>query len=217
MTIKVDLLPTEKKGFGIDPMVIVMLICIIVATIGFMFYSQKLDGQIANLKTEIETVDKEIKTLEAQLPVLQERRARIAKLREQIEMIKSLVNDPLRYANLLQEVAVLLPPNVWLENLSIDPGKQSVQFDGTAAEVAGRLPLATVAQLMKNLNESRYFNESQLKSTQEVAIKETDARGFTFALTVGYDAKAAAELPPTGLGGGGEDAGGTTGEEEDGN
>lgn len=201
MTIKVDLLPTEKKGFGIDPMVIVMLICIIVATIGFMFYSQKLDGQIADLKVEIETVEKEIKTLEAQLPVLQERRARINKLREQIEMIKSLVNDPLRYANLLQEIAVLLPPNVWLDTLSIDPGKQSVSISGVAAEVAGRLPLATVAQLMKNLNESNYFNEASLASTSETTITDTEATGFSFQLSVGYNAKAAAEQPPTGLSG----------------
>ena len=209
MTIKVDLLPTERKGFGIDPMMIVLLIVIIGATVCMMSYSQKLQGDIDKKNQEIAEVEKQIKQYEAQLPVLQERRARIRKLEEQIRMIQSLVHDPLRYANLLQEVAVLLPPNVWLENLSIEPGNQSVTFNGTAAEVEGRLPLATVAQLMKNLNESRYFRDASLSSTSEKMTD--DVRGFSFALTVRYDPEAAATLPPTGLGtGGGPDAGSDT-------
>ena len=107
------------------------------------------------------------------------------------------------------DVPVLLPPNVWLENLSIEPGNQSVTFNGTAAEVEGRLPLATVAQLMKNLNESRYFRDASLSSTSEKMTD--DVRGFSFALTVRYDPEAAATLPPTGLGtGGGPDAGSDT-------
>lgn len=206
MTIKVDLLPTERKGFGIDPMMILLLIVIIGFSVLFMFYSQKLDGQISDIKAEIESVDKQIKQYEAQLPVLQERRARISKLREQIEMIKSLVHDPLRYANLLQEVAVLLPPNVWLDTLSIEPGSQSVKMAGTAAEVAGRLPLATVAQLMKNLNESRYFRDASLSSTSEKGVEGTELTGFSFQMQVRYDPKAAAELAPTGLSSGGPDA-----------
>ncbi len=204
MTIKVDLLPTERKGFGIDPMMIVLLIVIIGASVCFMFYSQKLQGDIDDINTQIADVEKQIKQYEAQLPVLQERRARIRKLEEQIRMIQSLVHDPLRYANLLQECAVLLPPNVWLGSLAIEPGKQSVALNGTAAEVEGRLPLATVAQLMKNLNESRYFRDASLTSTAETQLE--GVRGFTFTLTVRYDPEAAATLPPTGLGQGGADA-----------
>lgn len=202
MTIKVDLLPTERKGFGIDPMMIVLLLVIIGVSVCFAFYSQKLDGDIEDLKGQIAEVEKEIKQIEASLPVLEERRARIRKLKEQIEMIKSLVHDPLRYANLLQEVAVLLPPNVWLTSLSIEPGSQSLQLNGTAAEVAGRLPLATVAQLMRNLNDSRYFKDASLSSTSETSVDPGDLRGFTFQLQVRYDPQAAATLAPTGLGGG---------------
>lgn len=197
MTIKVDLLPTEKKGFRIDPMVIILLLLIIAANVGFAFYGQQLTAKIETKQTEVKKVQDEKKQIEASLPVIEERRARIRKLQEQIEVIKSLVHDPVRYANLLQEVAYVLPPNVWLSNLSIEPGSNSVQMAGNAAEVQGRLPLATVAQLMKNLNESKYFSDASLASTNEANAEGHS--GFSFQLTVHYDPQAAAQLPPTGV------------------
>jgi len=197
MTIKVDLLPTEKKGFRIDPMVIILLLLIIAANVGFAFYGQQLTTKIEEKQAEVKRVQDEKKQIEASLPVIEERRARIHKLQEQIDVIKSLVHDPVRYANLLQEVAYVLPPNVYLSSLSIEPGSSSVSMSGSAAEVQGRLPLATVAQLMKNLNESKYFSDATLAST---AQGSTDGGpGFTFQLTVHYDPQAAAQLPPTGV------------------
>jgi len=200
MTIKVDLLPTEKKSFGIDPAMIVMFLLIIGAAALMLLYSQRLNTAIENEEARIEQINQEIKQIETKLPRVEEMKNRIQSLKREIKMIKSLVHDPLRYANLLQEVAILLPENVFLDNLSIDPRARQVSISGSAAEVAGRLPLATIAQLMRNFNDSAYFRSSTLSSTSETTIEPGDTRAFTVSLTISSDEEKAATEPPTGMG-----------------
>ncbi|MFA5506705.1 MAG: PilN domain-containing protein [Vulcanimicrobiota bacterium] len=200
MTIKVDLLPTEKKSFGIDPAMIVMFLLIIGAAALMLLYSQRLNTAIEAEEARIETINQEIKQIETKLPRVEEMKNRIQSLKREIKMIKSLVHDPLRYANLLQEVAILLPENVFLNSLSIDPRGRQVTISGSAAEVAGRLPLATIAQLMRNFNDSAYFRSSTLSSTSETSIPPGDTRAFTFTLNIAYDEEKAATEPPTGMG-----------------
>lgn len=200
MTIKVDLLPTEKKSFGIDPAMIVMFLLIIGAAAAMLLYSQSLNSKIADEEARIEEINQEIKQIETKLPRVEEMKTRIVNLKREIKMIKSLVHDPLRYANLLQEVAILLPENVYLDSLSIDPRSRQVKISGSAAEVAGRLPLATIAQLMRNFNDSAYFRSSTLSATSETTIQPNDTRAFTFSLSINYDEEKAATEPPTGMG-----------------
>ena len=143
MTIKVDLLPTEKRGFRLDAMTIVLFILICFSTVGFWFYSQTLSQQIEVEKQKIAKVKDEIKENEKSRPIIQEKRNRLQKLERQIQMIKDLVHDPKRYGNLLQEIGLVLPPNVYLQNLNIEPGPATISFGGDAAEASGTLPLAT--------------------------------------------------------------------------
>lgn len=191
MTIKVDLLPTERRGFRLDPMIIVLFMLVVLSTVGFAFYGQNLTQQIEAEKKKIDKVKAEIKENEASRPIIEERRKRLRKLEEQIQIIRNLVHDPQRYGNLLQEVALCLPQNVYLANLNIEPGSQSITFGGDAAEVAGSLPLATISQLMKNINESKYFSDATLSTASAVKGK-----GYTFQMTIRYDQAAAATLPP---------------------
>ena len=200
MTIKVDLLPTEKKQFGIDPAMILMFMLIIGSAVAMLLYSNSLTSQIEGQKAEIEKINQDIKQIETQLPLIEETKNRIASLKREIKMIKSLVHDPLRYANLLQEIAILLPENVWLADLSIDPRSSKVSFSGSAAEVVGeRKPLATIADLMRNFNDSEYFTNSTLASTSETASAGQPSV-FGFKLTITYDPEKAATEPPTGMG-----------------
>lgn len=200
MTIKVDLLPTEKKSLGIDPAMIVMFMLIVGAAVACMLYSKSLTSTIDSKKETIEAINAEINQIKTQLPLIEETKKRIASLKREIKMIESLVYDPLRYANLLQEVAILLPENVWIKDLKIDPRGNKVDISGHAAEVDNRLPLATIAELMRNFDESAYFQTSTLASTTETTVPPNDDRAFDFKLTITYDAEKAAKELPTGMG-----------------
>jgi Tfp pilus assembly protein PilN len=194
MTIKVDLLPTEKRGFRLDAMVIVLFMLVCFSTVAFWGYSQTLSAQIKVETEKVAAKKKETDELKRNLPVIQEKKNRLRKLEEQIQMIKNLVHDPQRYGNLLQEIGLLLPPNVQLQNLNIDPGPQSITFGGEADESQGSLPLATISQFMKSINESRYFSDATLASANQANKGKT----FTFQMTIHYDQAAAATLPPGG-------------------
>ena len=191
-TIKIDLLESEKRRrhWRLDPMAIILLAVVLACNAAFAFYGQQLVASVEDRQAEVRQVQQDKKGLEASLPVIDERRARIARLDDQIRVIRGLVDDPVRYANLLTELAERLPSNVWLSSLSIDPGSSSVQLAGTAAQETGRLPLATVARLIQNLNDSRCFSDAALASTAQ------SGPGFSFAITVHYDPQAAVEVMP---------------------
>jgi Tfp pilus assembly protein PilN len=191
MTIKVDLLPTERRGFRLDPMVIVLFMLVVLSCVGFAFYGQNLTQSIETEKKKIEAEKAKIKECEASKPIIEERRKRLRKLDEQIQVIKNLVHDPQRYGNILQEIGLCMPRNVFINTLSIEPNTQTITFAGSAAEIAGSLPLATISQFIKSLNDSKYFSDANVG-----AVTSEKGKGFSFSMTVRYDQNAAATLPP---------------------
>lgn len=191
MTIKVDLLPTERKRFTFDPMMGFLLVIIILCTVAFVLYGSKLQNDIEAEKRQVADIEEQIKQIEQNLPVIEDLKAQISKLEDEIKVIESLVYDPIRYGNLLTEVARVLPENVWLNTLAIEPGTQSITMNGTAAAMQGRQPLATIAGLMGNLDQSPYFADASLSSTAQTAL-QTGGTGFTFQIETHYNPEYAA-------------------------
>lgn len=203
MTIKVDLLPTERRRFSFDPMMAFLFVIIILVTVGFVIYGSKLQNDIEARQARINEVEQEIRDIERNLPRIETLKSDIESLRKQIKMVTSLKYDSIRYGNLLREVGRVLPTNAWLASLSIEPGTQSITMNGTAAKMGGRLPLATIADLLENLNGSPYFKGASLASTSQTNI-EGGLIGFTFQVETQYDADAAAQgLPSSETRGGG--------------
>jgi len=191
MTIKVDLLPTEKRGFQIDPLVIVLVVFVLATSGAFYYYGQTLEQQIKKLEDERVTVEAKIKECETAKKAIEKERERLAKLEQQFQLVKNLMHDPLKYANLLSEVGALLPDTVFIDSLNIEPASNSVSFQGTAQ---GVLPLAVIAATMKNINESAYFDGAALQTASRKGGEGVDS--FTFGLNIHFDATAATEKPP---------------------
>ena len=197
MTIKVDLLPTEKRGFQIDPLVIVLFVFVVATSGAFYYYGQTLEQQIKKIDEQRVGVEAEIKQCETAKKAIEKEREKLAKLDQQFQLVKSLMHDPLKYANLMSEVGSLLPDSVYIDNLNIDPGPNTISFAGTAS---GALPLSIVAATMKNFNESAYFDGTVLQSCSRKGGTEDV---FSFSMTIHFDPNAATDKPP-----GTKDAGG---------
>lgn len=191
MTIKVDLLPTEKRGFQIDPLVIVLFVFVVATSGAFYYYGQTLEQQIKKIDEQRVGVEAEIKQCETAKKAIEKEREKLAKLEQQFQLVKSLMHDPLKYANLMSEVGSLLPDSVYIDNLNIDPGPNNISFSGTAS---GALPLSIVAATMKNFNESAYFDGTVLQSCTRKGKDNEDT--FTFGMTVHFDPNAATDKPP---------------------
>lgn len=190
MTIKVDLLPTEKRGFQIDPLVIVLFVFVVATSGAFYYYGQTLEQQIKKIDDDRVVVEGEIKRCETAKKAIEMEKQKLDKLKQQFQLVKSLMHDPLKYANLMSEIGALLPDTVFIDNLNIEPGANTMSFSGTAS---GALPLSIIAATMKNLNESAYFDGTTLQT----ASRKGDGRDvFSFGMTIHFDPLAATDRPP---------------------
>jgi len=192
MTIKVDLLPTERKKFGFDPVLGFLLVIVLIFTAGFWFYGNTLSTTIESKKAAVLDKENKIKEMESKMPIIEELKKKNAELEQQIKAVKELVYDPIRYANLLEEVSAVLPQNVWISNLNIEPASTSVSFSATAITTGKNRPLESIALLMKNIQGSKILTTPTLSSANQTKIN--NLTGYTFQIEAKYNPEAAAGL-----------------------
>lgn len=193
MAIKVDLLPTERKKFGFDPVIAILIVLIALAVVVFYYFGVKLEKDIADKRARITRVDQDIVSLQSQLPIIEKLKKENQELENQINTVKSLRYDPIRYSNLLDEISSLLPNNMWLSSLSIEPGQSKVMMSGTAAAMPGIKPLESISGFMKSVQRSKYFRDASLSSTNKgsVTVKGVTYTSYSFGIDMTYDPKAA--------------------------
>lgn len=199
MAIKVDLLPTERKKFGFDIVFAILIVVIAAACLGFYMmgtsYEEKADAlakqvQVANdnLAKEKEGV-KEIDSLQAKL----------RDIKAQIKLVGGLKTDPIRYSNLLDELAFLLPNNMWVSNIKIDPSAKTLVITGVAAAQPGVRPIETISGFMKNVGKSKYFTAANIDSAAtkgSVSVGENEYVSYSYTITLTYNPdKAASDTP----------------------
>jgi Tfp pilus assembly protein PilN len=196
MAIKVDLLPTERKRFGFDPVIAILIVLIALAVVVFYYFGVKLEKDIADKRAQITKVDQDIVSLQSQLPIIEKLKKENQELENQINTVKSLRYDPIRYSNLLDEVSSLLPNNMWLSSLSIEPGQSKVSMSGTAAAMPGIKPLESISGFMKSVQRSKYFKDASLSSTSKgtVTINGVTYTSYSFGIDMTYDPKAAEQV-----------------------
>ena len=193
MTIKVNLLPTERKKVTFDPVFWFLLVIVLLCTCVFVYIGFDYSNKIEKTKQEIDVVQQNINRDKDTLKQIAPLKAEIANLKEEIRMIENLKYDPIRYGNLLGEVGRVLPSNVYLSNLSVEPSTSSVMISGTAKNTATAPPLASISGLINKISKSEIFTDASLASTSQTG-NETDGFGFTFSIEARYNADAAAGL-----------------------
>lgn len=200
MAIKVDLLPTERKKFGFDPVIAILIVIIAASVVLFYYYGVKLEKEIDDKRKDITKVEQEIQSLQQQLPVIEKLKKENQELENQINTVRSLRYDPIRYSNLLDEISYLLPKNMWVSTIAIEPGQNKVTMSGTAAALPGVRPLESIGGFMKNVQKSRYFRSASLSSTSRSSARISGANYiiYSFGIDMTYDPKAAEQANPGG-------------------
>jgi type IV pilus assembly protein PilN len=189
VTIKVDLLDRPGRRIGFDPIIFFLVLVVIVFVIGFYVFGNTLEKKITEKKKEIAEIDEKIRDLEEKIPKIKELEEINRDLEAQINTIKQLVYDPIRYANLLDELALIIPTNMFVQNISIEPDKQTMTFSGLAVEMGSNKPLESISKFMTNIQKSKYFKDTNLSSTNRTKYNSYDA--FSFNIETHYDPDAA--------------------------
>lgn len=191
MTIKVDLLDRPGRRMGFDPIIFFLVFIVIASIIGFYVYGQSLEKKIKEKKSEIAEVNEKIRSLEDKIPRITELEKINQDLETQINVIKQLVYDPIRYANLLDEIALIIPKSIFIRNLRIDPQRKTLSFSGLSVQVGGALPLDSISKFMTNIQKSRIFKRATLSNTSRTRFMEKTA--YNFQITTEYDPEKAVQ------------------------
>jgi len=196
MTIKVDLLPTEKKKMGFDPVIVFLVIIILCCGGIFWLYGKSLEKTLTDKQAKITELDAKIKDLEGKLPIIEQLKSDNQELKAQINTFKTLRYDPIRYSNILDKIAQIIPRNIWLSSMNVEPATTMVTFQGTAVLAGGERPLSAIADFMKKLQESDYFSDTNLTSAAQTTI-EGGYPGFTFQIDAKYNPESATQVSTT--------------------
>lgn len=188
----VDLIPEERRKITFDP-VIIFLIIIVICSVGvFWVVGKNYDAKIANRKAEVEKIKIQIEEIRGKIPEIDRIKKEISDLKIQIAMIESLLKDPLKYSVLLVQLKKIMPANVWVKNLSIDPGSNMVTMSGDALGLPNVPPLLTIAHFIKTLQGSPLFGEANLKATSQ-SITEKGI-SYSFQIDVQFNPQKAVEV-----------------------
>lgn len=187
MSLKVDLKSKEvRRGVSFDYGWIFVLIALLVAFVIFYAYGLKLKSEVDAKNQELATWKDKVAGFSGIEGKLQALQGDISGIEAQITKLRELRYDPLRYSILLVRISKLIPSNIWLANLSINPPNNSLSFSGSAVATAGHPPLATIADLIMNLQDDKdnYFSNVVLQNTSSSG-KTGDI--WTFSLQSDYN------------------------------
>jgi Tfp pilus assembly protein PilN len=193
MTLKgVDLSSTEKKRFTVDPVLIFLIIVVLLSVGGFWWYGDTFNKKISDREEKIEQVSNQIKEIQNKIPDIDRIEGEIKKLEAEIKWIEGLTKDPFKYCFILREFTSLLPDNVSINNIDIDPSATIIKFSGNAASVPGVPGLTTVAFYIQELQNSKYFGSVKISEVSQGTVegsKEGEpVDGYAFNMEVGINA-----------------------------
>lgn len=184
MTVKVDLLPSERKRPKLfDGLTVVLLLLLIGVVGGLIWYSKQLDGEIKDRQDKIAALQKEIEQLAPLKLKIDQYKQLTQSIKQQVQLLKSLRDDPRNYSLLLDEVKKIIPKNVWINNLDISPSAKTLKCDCKAL-AATKDGLETVALYMRNVSSSPTFTNPVVS-----AITRGEDAGYvvyTFNMTMNY-------------------------------
>ncbi|MBR0518939.1 PilN domain-containing protein [bacterium] len=189
MAIKVDLLPTERKKFGFDIVIALMILLIAGSAVGCVWWGQQLEEKANKKQDEVKALQAQLKTAEEGLGNIAGLRKKVSDLKANINTVKTLKLDPVRYSNLLDELSSLLPNNMWVSSISVDTQKHTLTMSGLAAEQPGVRPVESISGFMKSVGKSKYFKNATISSTTRgsITVAKNTYTSYSFNIELEYD------------------------------
>ena len=177
--IKINLLVAreerKKESIRKELTVLVLVIVLVLAGIGFV---QWMAGrQREELVTQIRDSQDELKRLEIVKLEINKAKANKKILEEKLGIIETLNRNRTRPVMIMSYIASRIPEKMWLK--SMDKSDQKLTLAGVA------LDDETIANFMKQLQQSEMFTLVELVVTERVTIEKLNLKQFTMIITIG--------------------------------
>lgn len=193
MTIKgVDLLPSEKKKVTLDPIIFLMIILIICSVGVFWIFGKQYEKKINDYKTKVTEVEVQIKEIESKIPEVDTIKKDIERLKSQRIAIEEKSNDPKMHRNILKKIAEIIPVNLYLTRLDVDPSSNKISLNAVSVATVLDPPLNSIAYFVKNIQATDMFQNVSLGAASQ--IKTTEGISYNFNLDFNFIREKAAGI-----------------------
>jgi type IV pilus assembly protein PilN len=164
--IEINLLPVReaRRKADLRQLGMQLVLVLILATAGIGFMHSNVLAQISESQTRVRQMEADIKQFQPQLDQVAAFRKKKASLEKKIEVIDDLARQRSGPVRVMDELATHMPERVWLTTLATEGSTVKLKGEGMDNEL--------VAQLMRALKESPYFDKVDLQGTELGNSKE---------------------------------------------
>lgn len=154
--------------------IFVLMICLLVVILGgiqFYQYQQKkeLKQQIADVTQTLKELDKKVGEVDRYKEAKKE-------LETKLQIIERLQKGKFLVVQLLDEIGVIIPEKMWLDELGLKGDKYSIKGYAVDNE--------TIAAFMKELERSGYFRAVELLLTENKEVEGIGMKHFSLVATL---------------------------------
>ncbi len=177
--IKINLLVAreERKKESIRKEVTIFVLAMVLVLVGIGFAQWMSSRQRETIFSQIREAEDELKRLEVIKRKINKAKANKKILQEKLNIIDTLNLNRTRPIQIMSLLATKIPEKMWLK--SLDKKNEKLTIQGVA------LDDETIANFMKELQQSKIFTSVELVVTERVNVQKLNLKQFTMVCTIG--------------------------------
>lgn len=178
---KINLLPQrEPEESGISPAKLGLIIVLEIAIVGASALYAYRHFFIQQLEEDIDRIEAQIGAIRADVEAVEKVQRRTADIRKRIDEAEAISAEGLASGRVMREVRDIIPSDIWLSSLSINP-------DGGVSLAGDTFSMESVARFALAIEDSPMFGEAHVGSVSLAA--EGDYEVYDFNIDCMLDAR----------------------------
>ena len=174
--IKINLLPRKKKAVTIGPDLSIAIICLIVLLGVGIFVRVQCKSKISTLQEQITSTKLQIENSKIEVEKINNLKKDKKKLQQKLDLIKDMKCRQKGPSKLLNEIAKIIPENVWLTSLSSNGPQLSLEGMSLTAN--------TIAHFMKTLESTADLQQIELDKITQTTVADRKVKKFKITCNI---------------------------------